>query len=341
MDKHRFFLLFLFFALVSGISSGHSAVSGSNALMNERYSYQNAPNRETPPKLQEVWLRFHEDDLCQKVDAAFVFSGKRMDVWVNVNNKKDYRKLFRLLEPLQNSYKIETHNVRLATQREADDIRTPPPSFLVNSELIEYFRDSFLRDTGVFNQELLPNSTMPAPSITYEQRFRMFDENRLSTKPEASIMYEQRLLLFAKNTLAYNEKIKRYATDLASLARVAFDPAEVPELRRRALVVCREHAQQLQKYEEKLIHNLSITLPKASQKQHETTPLEKSIMTKASPPDIASLLAGEAQGLSDRVYRFIYPQNHTVTVSDLRNSPLIQSLETIQKITAEFRNLIG
>jgi hypothetical protein len=341
MDKYRFFLLFLLFALVLGSSSGHSAVSGSSASMSGRYSYQNAPNRETPLKLQEIWLRFHEDDLCQKVDAAFVFSGRQMDVWVNVNNKKNYRKLSKLLEPLQNSFKIEMHNVRLATQKEADDIRTPPPSFWVNSELIAYFRDSFLRDTGVFNQELLPYSTMPSPSITYEQRFRMFGENRLSAEPAPSIMYEQRLLLFAKNTLAYNEKIKRYAADLPSLARVAFDPAEVPELRRRALVVCRDHAQQLQKYEEKLMNNLSITLPKASQKQHETTPLEKSIMMKASASDIASLLAGEAQGLSDRVYRFIYPQNYTVTVIDLRNPPLIQSLETIQKITAEFRNLIG
>jgi hypothetical protein len=346
MAKYRFSLLLLFFALALGISSGRSAVLGTNVFKNGQYSYQDAPTGETPFKLKDVWLRFHEDDLCQKVDAAFVFSGKRMDLWVNVNKKKNYRKLLQLLEPLQNSYKIEMHNVQLATQKEADDIKTPPPSFLVNSELITYFRDSFLRDTGVFNQELLPNSTMPAPSITYEQRFQVFDDDRFSTEQAPSeqapsFMYEQRLLLFAKNTLAYNEKIKRYAADLPSLARVAFDPAEAPELRRRALVVCREHAQQLQKYEEKLINNLSITLPKASQKQHETNPLEKSVMTKTSASDIAVLLAGEAQGLSDRVYQFIYPQNHTVTVNDLRNSPLIQSLETIQKITAEFRDLIG
>ena len=31
------------------------------------------PNIHTPQELKNVWLRFHKDNLCQKIDAAFTF----------------------------------------------------------------------------------------------------------------------------------------------------------------------------------------------------------------------------------------------------------------------------
>jgi len=37
------------------------------------------PNQNTPQKLWEAWLSFHETDLCQEVDALFVFNRSGME----------------------------------------------------------------------------------------------------------------------------------------------------------------------------------------------------------------------------------------------------------------------
>jgi len=313
---------------------------GTNVSHGGQYLDQNAPNRDTPIELQKAWLRFHEEDLCQKIDAAFVFSKRKMEVWVNVKDEKDYKKFLTMLKPLQHSYQIDLHTVHSTIQENSSDITTPPPSFLENSELLRNLRHPFLpyTHTSIYSQGLLfpySNRLMPStmygmssPPPTYEQRI-------------LQNMYEQSLLTLARDTLEYNRRIRLYGAHLPSLSRTAFGLTTTPDLRRLALAVCREHAKKLQKYEDKLANNLSMTLPKASRKRHETTPNEESLTTGLSSFEIAVLLARETQSISNNVYRFIYPEDHTVTLADLRNPSLIQSLETVQRITAEFRNTIN
>jgi hypothetical protein len=340
MVKGRFSLLLLFLASSLGVSSGHSAAREPDILREEGISYQNSPNRDTPLEFKEAWLRFHEDGLCQELDAEFVFSMNKMEVWVNSHNGKDYERLSSMLEPLQSSYEIELHIMHPPAQEELPDVKTPPPSFWGNSELTAYLRDSFLPHADVFSGVLLPDTKITARPIIHQQLpIPSVDAMSFGSEP-SSIMYEQRLLMFARNTLEYNAKMKRYAADLPALARFAFDPAEEPDLRRRALAVCREHVEKLQNYEKKLNDNLSKALPESNQKHSKTTPEGQQMKTEVSPLDIALLLAREARNLSSSVYQFIYPQEYTVTVADLRNPPVIRSLATIQEITASFRSVI-
>jgi hypothetical protein len=341
MAKSQFFLLPLFFASVFGIPSGHSATLGTDMLRDVLYADRNAPNHDTPLKLKELWLQFHESDLCQELDAEFVFSKNKMEVWVRSKNENSYEKLTRLLEPLKNSGQIELHTERPSARKELADVRTPPPSFWENSELTAYLRDPFLPQTPLFDLRLPSNLPIPALANMRQKHLSSAGDTMSFGSASSPIMYEQRLLMFARDTLEYSTKMNRYAADLPSLARVAFDPTEEPALRHRALAICREHAQELQKYEKKLNNNLLKALPKTSRRRQKTTPVEQTEMTKVSPFDIAVLLAGEAQALSNGVYRFMYPQDYTVTIADLRNPPFIRSLATIREITAEFRNIIS
>jgi hypothetical protein len=343
MRLRRYFLLLLFFASVFGISSGHSAGFKTVDLEDNQYSPQSIPNHDTPPALQEAWLQFHQHNLCQKVDAVFEFPERKMEVWVNSQEEKDRGILLRLLKPLQKSYQIGFHTTQSAIQIGSADIKTPPPSFWENSELTSRLRDSFLSGTGIFDQnpQLYPTGPAYSSDMMDDQSLPMSAPDIFpASRSSSTILYQRRLLMFARNTLEYGWKIKRYVTDLPSLAYVAYDPAEAPELRHQALAVCRQHAQELQKYEEKLNKNLLMALPTISGKQPEESPLEKSMVAKASPFDIAVLLTKEAQGLSTAVLQFMYPQNKTVTLADLQNPPIIQSLATIQRITAEFRNSV-
>ena len=179
-----------------------------------------------------------------------------------------------------------------------------------------------------------------APSIMYEPRISMLTWGPRTETPMPSTLFGQRLLMFAQDTLNYDRKMSRYAANLPALARVAFDPEETPALSLRALTVCREHAQRLQKYEKKLKNNLSMALPGTSRTGRKTTPIEQTTITKATAFDFAVLLAREIQDLSNSVYEFMYPDNQTVTLADLRDPSLIQSLETIQRDTAEFLSFI-
>jgi hypothetical protein len=330
----------LFATLIFGVSSGYPAMLGTNVSKDGGYSYQIAPNQHTPVELKEAWLRCHEDKVCQKVDAEFEFPNEKMVVWVNVEKEKDSRKLLELLRPLMDSRQIELHPVHIGIKGGFADIKTPPPSFWTNTELIEHFQDSYLPDAGISNEGRLYNATIRTHSMMYEQRIPMPTWGLRPETPTSSILFGQRLLMFAQDTLKNDRNMSRYAANLPALARVAFDSAETPALSLRALAVCREYAQELQKYEKKLKDNLSIALPSTLRNGHKTTPIEKTTITKETAIDFAAQLAREIQDLSNSVYQFMYPDNHTVALTDLRDPSLIQSLETVQRDTAEFLNFI-
>jgi hypothetical protein len=332
-------LLFLFATLIFGVPSAYPAMLGTNVSVDDGYSYPLAPNQHTPNKIKEAWLRCHEDKVCQEVDAEVAFPNEKMVVWANVEKEKNYRKLLELLRPLMNSGQIEIHPLHHEIQKWVSQIKTPPPSFWTNSELIEHFQDSVPWEMGVFIQGRPYNTTRLAPSIMYEPRIPMLTWGPRTETPISPLL-GQRLLMFAQDTLNHDRKMSQYAANLPALARVAFDPEETPALSLRALAVCREHTQRLQTYEKKLKDNLSLALPSTLRTGRKTTPIEQTTITRATAFDFAVLLARKIQDLSNSVYGFIYPDNQTVTLADLRDPPLIQSLETIQRDTAEFLRFI-
>lgn len=318
MVKKRVTLLPFLSILLLGMSSFPFGMPNPSIESTGNYAVINRPAPETPLRLRDVWLRYHKENLCEKVDAAFLFHEGEMEVVLDSGNEKSSKKLFKMLEPLQDSYPIKLRTVELNTEREIIDIRNPPPSFWLNSKLTGYLRDSFLRNASVVNfgsQPQLPDGT-------------------------SSIMFGQRMLLFARDTLDYNRKVRLYASHLPSLARAAFDSQVTTDLRKQALEVCQAHIKKLEKYTKKLNGNLVMALPKASKKSKKAAQFENQIMMNASSVDIAVRLANDAEDLSRRVYHFIYPQNHTVEVTDLLNPTILQSLKILQKTTAEFQNSI-
>jgi hypothetical protein len=154
-------------------------------------------------------------------------------------------------------------------------------------------------------------------------------------------MFGKRMLFFARDTLDYNRKMRLYASHLPSLARAAIDPNATPDLRKQALEICRAHIKKLEKYTKKLHGNLAMALPKSAPKLHKSTHTEALNVADGSSVDIAIQLADEAEDLSRSVYGFLYPQNHTVELSDLLNPTILQSLKNLQKTTAELQNSIG
>jgi hypothetical protein len=318
MSKIRVALLLSIGVLLPGIASFASGIPSATVNSIKDYAIINSPAPSTPPELRDVWLRFHKHNLCEKVDAAFLFHKDEMEIVVETGNAKSNRKLLEMLESLHDSYPIKLHTVELQTEREFIDIRNPPPSFWLNSKLTGYLRDSFLRNTSAF----------------------YFESQAQSSDFSSSIMFGKRMLLFARDTLDYNRKMKLYASHLPSLARAAVDPNATPDLRKQALEICRAHIKKLEKYTKKLNGNLTMAVPKAAPKSQKTAQPEAIMAANGSSVGIAVQLADEAEDLSRRVYRFIYPQSHTVEVTDLLNPSILQSLKNLQNTTAKLQNSI-
>jgi len=95
---------FCFAAIDAGVA-GIADLSGST------------PNRNTPQKLQDAWLSFHETDLCQEVDAIFVFRKSGLEVWSRIESDKTFQKFHELFEPLKNSYPVELYTTRPSEEK--------------------------------------------------------------------------------------------------------------------------------------------------------------------------------------------------------------------------------
>ena len=91
--------------------------------------------KDTPRKLQEAWLRFHEIGLCQEVDADFVFDDGGMKVWSRIGSDKIYLKFQELFAPLRNLYHVELYINRPRGEKESENGDNPPPSLWQNYEL--------------------------------------------------------------------------------------------------------------------------------------------------------------------------------------------------------------
>jgi hypothetical protein len=330
---------FICLLLFLGGAFGKPAKIKMDILSFDQRPYPSAPNRYTPAKLKDVWLQFHEQKLCQKLETRFLFPNEKMVVLVKVEKQKDYQKLLKLLEPLQNSHLIEVHPTIADTRKKPDDIKTAPPSFESNSELIYRFHDYFMPDMSFFSRSRSRTTLIP-PSGTFRNPSPFFTWGYVPTVAESQRLFEQRITLFAQDIFKCRDKMLRYAGNLPALAHAAFDSPGTSGLSLRAKAVCGEHAEKLLNYEKKLYRNLSTALPNSLRAGQQTGSSSEAVVTASSAFDLAVSINEQAEDLSDSVYQFVYPKNHTVSVGDLRNPRLAQTMEKIRRDTEAFLNLI-
>lgn len=276
---------------------------------------EDIPDRDTPRELKEAWLRFHSADLCQGMDAMFTFSKNGVEVRCLVEDEKSYQKLEELLSPLRGSFRVELYPAYPPPEeKKSDSEEDPPPSLWQNYELRSYLGDPLARSLRL-NAETQPQIDMPAPGG----------------------MLKERLLIYAEQVLAWNRKMKRYAMDLPALVRVASDLPPTAELKLQADAVCMGHAQNLGKALGRLRANLSQAIPKPEKKGRPAPRSEKSGKAGKTPVDSAEQISIAAQDVAGRVHRFIYPEQYTVDLEELREPGLLETVKMLEGMVLDFK----
>lgn len=270
---------------------------------------------DTPEALSRVWLRYHETDLCLGMDVVFIFYKNGMDAWIRVEDKKSYEKLQRILEPLRGIFQIVLYATHPEEDEDSDSYWDPPSSLWENYELRSSLGDPFARA---------------------RERMDLGSQRDIILFPADEIL-RQRLLVYADEILERNHKIKRYASDLPSLASLSTNPAFASELRLKAAQVCKAHAKNLEKELDKLGKSLKYAFPR-SREDDKSSAREQSSNAEKSFVEMAKQIALEAQDVSYRVDGFIHPKKHTVDLSELRRPSLLESIERLKEMVADFQN---
>ena len=281
-------------------------------------SVKGTPDRNTPADLASAWLRFHEADLCQGLDAEFMVTGSGVEVSGVIQDQRSYERLEEMLQPLRNSRKVEIHLTPPEEEKMPDEKRDPPASLWENYEL-----RSFLGD----------------PSARARERPDFEEQSQVFVPPPDDLL-KQRLYIYAEQTLAWNRRIERYAKDLPALTRVALDPGMPRAFRLRASAVCRAHAQNMERIIGKLNANLEPAFPHSSKQERGAGP-QKPEVPQGSTVERADQIAEYAQSVALRVYQFIHPEHYTVGLDELRQPSLLESLRTLQKMDSEFQRALA
>jgi hypothetical protein len=286
------------------------------AVLSAEEPPQSIPGRHTPRKLAEAWLKFHDQDLCQGIDAHFTFSGNGMEVGGLFESSNLHQKFEALLDPLRSSYKIDVHLERRSEEKKKDEDKgkNPPASLWENLEL-----RSFLGDAMARARERID-----------------FDDDLPFELPPPNEMLKQRLLIYAEKVLEWNSKMEIYAKHLPDLTWVAQDPALSPGLRARAAAVVSAHVRKMEKLLSRLQTNLERAFP-PSEKPYGTIRSEKPEAEIENMVDDAGHLSDYAQIVSQRVHQFIYPERYTVSLEELRRPSLLESLRTLRKMNVDFQ----
>ena len=299
------------------------------------------PNRDTPPRLVEAWLTFHNERLCRNLDAVFAFDGQRMEIWCRSEDNRDFRKLQKIVEPLKNSHNVELYITRLPKNSGENNMvnwTDMPPSLAENRELLSYLR---------------PPAGSPPRVITYEDSEGQIQTRVLIDNPGAmsanaanrNYILRSRLTVWANRVLGNNRIMQQYAEDIPELIGVAFEPAYNAALRGRAVNICKKHAKDLAKSTRDLKKDLARAFPRAG--TSAKTAENKSAAKKEPPATLsaviekADMIATETRALSRRIYRFIYPDQHTVDLSELKRPGLIVSLDALEVETRDFERALG
>lgn len=270
---------------------------------------------DAPEPLSRVWLRFHETDLCQGMDAVFVFNPSGMEAWIRVEDRKSYEKLERILEPLHEVFQIVLYATYPEEDEDPESYWEPPSSLWENYELRSALGDPFARA---------------------KERMDLANQRNLIVFPADEIL-RQRLLVYADEVLERNHKIKRYAANLPSLAHLSTDPAFASELRLKAAEVCKAHARNLEKELDKLGKSLKYAFPRpqgddAPPAQEQSSDAGKSFV------EMAEQIALESRDVTSRVDGFIHPKKHTVDLNELRRPGLLEAIERLEEIVSDLQN---
>ena len=274
---------------------------------------ENLPNRDTPPKVVEAWLHFHEMDLCLAVDAVFIFNRNGMEVWYEFEDEKHNQRLQELFRLPHDGYQIELYSTYHPVERNTDDPIQAPASLWENYALRAYLGDLSARSR--------------------DQRINL----RLDFEAPPDDDIKQRLSIFADQMLEWSRRLKRYATDLPLLARLAFDPGTTPEIGLQASMACSAHVQNMGKYLAKLAANLTEALPRSDKKAQSIKP-EKPGKPGKSPMEDAVRISNALLKISERIHQFIFPKHFTVGVGDLRQPDLLITMRAAEKMISDFQN---
>jgi hypothetical protein len=270
-----------------------------------------------PVALRDLWLRFHEKELCQDLDAVFSFNPKGMEVWCLVEDERSYQRFSEMIVPLRTSFDIVVYATRPVAEKKSDEEKEPPPSLWNNNELKS-------------NLELIgPNPLFPAQTDSGE-----------APRIARLSLAKQRLILWATQMLGWKKRVQRYAADLPGLARLGFGANVAKEMRSHAAAVCLSHAQGLDKNLARIVDGMAQALPRP-EKGARRPPEPAKSRAPFSPVDLASHVSAESLSLATRVYHFIYPQEYTVGVADLKEPALLESIRELRSVIGEFQRIAG
>jgi|WetSurMetagenome_2_1015567.scaffolds.fasta_scaffold04904_3 hypothetical protein len=267
--------------------------------------------RDIPRDLQEAWIRFHELELCQSIEAEFIFHRDGMEVRSRADDDSSSQKLIRLLDPLRTVYKIslsEAHIPGVAEGPSGSVLEEVPPSLWNNDKLRLYMRDNFA-----------PTSAILAGK-----------GNEPKESDEVDWLVKQSLAMFSKQTLDWTRRMNRYASDLPLLADAAFNAKLAPELQSRVMEVCIEHTQAMDRLAQRLSGNLVLALPDSPQSFRPFSASEPRAPGKPRPFEELSELSAMAQSIARRIHHFIYPRDFTVSLSDLKKPGLLEALKGLR-----------
>jgi hypothetical protein len=221
-----------------------------------------------------------------------------------------------LLTPLQSSYRVDLYAAYADREkkpwaREDDD---PPPSLWNNAELRSYFRDPADTRWGVADD--------PA-------------SNPISD-PGLDLATKRRIKLYSDQILEWLQKTDRFARDLPSLAGAGYGEDPVPEIQARARAVSRDHVREIGRYAGRLFESLRHAFPRGAGNGLLPQGPKPIPDTSDSPYDSALRVSARAKDLNQNILRFLYPQNYTVTLTDLRDPGLLDLMKAVQQSAAEF-----
>jgi hypothetical protein len=278
------------------------------------------PRSSIPRALREVWLAFHQTELCQGLDAVFLFRADGMEVWCAIDDEKSYQKLVELVGPRKAEFQIDLYPTRMPEEKKSrEEASDPPPSLSQNAELRAYLQDPFDAAAG--------RGAIPARA-----------EEPVG---EPGLQLKRRLLLFAEETVEWAKHLRRYAVDLPVLAWAGFDPAAAADTKPQAREVCARHAREIEKLAQKLTDNLSRAFPRPEKQARKPQTPERPQRASRSVSERAAQLSEASLDIALRVHRFIYPEKYTVSLADLREPGLLGALRDLGKMASEFQTLVS
>ena len=297
------------------------------------------PNRDTPPRLVEAWLNFHRQGLCRSLDAVFAFVGQGMEVWCRGEESGTYRKFQKIMEPLRDSYGVDLYVTRPSGNNPGiDDVsRVAPPSLVENLELRSRLRPGM--------------AYSPPRVITYtdsdgQTHVSVIPDNTAANMAAEDRAVGPRLISWANSVMENRRIMRQYAADIPELLSTAFEPVFGATIRGHARDICIKHAKDLEKSIRDLKKELSHAFPKQSVKNIDSKADKKE--TKNLPPPALSDVMGKADELVDgtrvlagRIYRFIYPAQHTVDLDELQNPGLLVSLDVLAADIRDFEQALA